>query len=312
MGARYICAPMVLQSELAFRSLVRARGVELCYAPMVTASPLVAEARRLGLVVDREKQIGGAGGSLEPPGRLLTHRHTVYMANSECLPTHLSPLAERTYFSQVVETTPGAAGVDAGRAAALSALLLRHGYDGHLAPAADRPLVAQLAANDPSEFAAAARLLCHPLLGREQWPDAVDLNLGCPCDRAARDRFGAALLPDPELCSRIVRAGSTALLPQRVPITAKIRRPEAALPADTAALALALAWAGAAAIAVHARLPGQRGDVPAEMAHVVAVVRALADAGLRGDGTARRVQVLAVGHNVITCRSQYKCAQKQL
>ena len=56
---------------------------------------------------DREQQIGGSGGSLEPPGPLLeppgpllTHLHTVYMAYSECLPTRLNPLAERTCFHQ--------------------------------------------------------------------------------------------------------------------------------------------------------------------------------------------------------------------
>jgi hypothetical protein len=49
----------------------------------------------------REQQIGGSGGSLEPPGPLLTRLHTVYMAYSECLPTRLNPLAERTCFSQV-------------------------------------------------------------------------------------------------------------------------------------------------------------------------------------------------------------------
>ena len=52
----------------------------------------------------REKQIGGSGGSLEPPGPLLEppgHLHTVYMAYSEYLPTHLNPLAKRTCFSQV-------------------------------------------------------------------------------------------------------------------------------------------------------------------------------------------------------------------
>jgi hypothetical protein len=38
---------------------------------------------------------------LEPPGPLLTHLHTVYMAYSECLPTRLNLLAERTRFSQV-------------------------------------------------------------------------------------------------------------------------------------------------------------------------------------------------------------------
>ena len=38
---------------------------------------------------------------LEPPGPLLTHLHAVCIAYSECLPTRLNPLAERTCFSQV-------------------------------------------------------------------------------------------------------------------------------------------------------------------------------------------------------------------
>jgi hypothetical protein len=52
------------------------------------------------VVGNREKEIGGSGDSLEPPGPLLTHLHTVYMAYFECLPTGLTPLAERTCFSQ--------------------------------------------------------------------------------------------------------------------------------------------------------------------------------------------------------------------
>jgi hypothetical protein len=58
-------------------------------------------------VTDREQQIGGSGGSLEPPGPLLeplgpllTHLHTFYMGYSERLPSRLNPLAERTCFSQ--------------------------------------------------------------------------------------------------------------------------------------------------------------------------------------------------------------------
>ena len=60
----------------------------------------------------REKQIGGSGGSLEPPGPLLEppgpllmHLHTVYIECSECLPTCLNPLAERTCFSQRPKTS---------------------------------------------------------------------------------------------------------------------------------------------------------------------------------------------------------------
>ena len=43
------------------------------------------------IVKGREKEIRGSGGSLEPPGPLLTHLRTVYMAYSECLPTRLDP-----------------------------------------------------------------------------------------------------------------------------------------------------------------------------------------------------------------------------
>jgi DNA repair exonuclease SbcCD ATPase subunit len=52
-------------------------------------------------VANREKQIRGSGGSLEPPGPL--PMHLVYMKYSECLPTLLDPLAEWTCFSQVAK-----------------------------------------------------------------------------------------------------------------------------------------------------------------------------------------------------------------
>jgi hypothetical protein len=44
---------------------------------------------------------GVQGPLLEPPGPLLAHLHTVYMAYSECLLTRLNPLAERACFPQV-------------------------------------------------------------------------------------------------------------------------------------------------------------------------------------------------------------------
>jgi hypothetical protein len=51
------------------------------------------------LVEGGSKELDGSGGSLEPPGPLLTHPHTVYTVYSECIPTRLSALAERASYS---------------------------------------------------------------------------------------------------------------------------------------------------------------------------------------------------------------------
>jgi hypothetical protein len=76
----------------------------LGYKQLASNGDLVRKAAQIvadlgGRVLTREKEIGGSGGSLEPPGPLLTHLHIVYMACSERLPTRLTPLAERACFS---------------------------------------------------------------------------------------------------------------------------------------------------------------------------------------------------------------------
>jgi hypothetical protein len=42
--------------------------------------------KQIAAYVSGRNRCGGSGGSLEPPGPLLAHLHTVYMAYSECLP----------------------------------------------------------------------------------------------------------------------------------------------------------------------------------------------------------------------------------
>jgi hypothetical protein len=54
----------------------------------LTVSCLIVALIAGAMVSIREKQIGGSGGSFEPPGPLLTHLHTVYMVYSECLPSY--------------------------------------------------------------------------------------------------------------------------------------------------------------------------------------------------------------------------------
>ena len=64
------------------------------------ARPAAAHGRRRRGRRPGRKRYGSAGGSLEPPGPLLTHLRTVYMAYSEYVPTRLNSLAERACFSQ--------------------------------------------------------------------------------------------------------------------------------------------------------------------------------------------------------------------
>jgi hypothetical protein len=74
-----------------------------CLTPLITClkggtKQAQKKAMELLTVTTREKQIGGSGGSreppgplLEPPGPLLTHLRTACMAYSECLLTRLNP-----------------------------------------------------------------------------------------------------------------------------------------------------------------------------------------------------------------------------
>ncbi|KAL3810014.1 hypothetical protein ACHAXA_006129 [Cyclostephanos tholiformis] len=107
----------------------------------------------------------------------------------------------------------------------------------------DRPLVVHFAANDPSDFAKAARLV-------EGHCDAIDLNLGCPQRTAYIGHFGSYLLgnDDRELILDIVRAGRDAV---SIPIFVKIRLLDTI--EDTTKLCKQLRDAGASLIAIHAR-----------------------------------------------------------
>jgi len=198
---KYILAPMVGASELAFRLLCRKYGAQLAYTPMMASSKFASDASY------REEE-----------------------------------------FQTVTE---------------------------------DRPLVCHFCANDPSEFAAAAKLV-------EGVCDAVDLNLGCPQRTAYVGHFGSYLLDEKEreLVLNIVRAGSRAV---NIPIFVKIRLLDKL--EDTIELCRQLRDAGASLIAVHARFrasferkgPGAR-DGPAMLDQVTEIKRAVPEIAIIANG----------------------------
>ena len=78
----------------------------------------------------------------------------------------------------------------------------------------EHPVALQLGGCDPQELAAAARR------GEEAGYDEINLNCGCPSDRATGGVYGAYLMQRPETVAACVAAMRAAV---RVPVTVKMR-----------------------------------------------------------------------------------------
>ncbi|MEK9130670.1 MAG: tRNA dihydrouridine synthase DusB [Patescibacteria group bacterium] len=79
----------------------------------------------------------------------------------------------------------------------------------------ERPLVQQIFGADPTTMAEAARLI-----EAEHHPDGFDINMGCPVYKIVHNFNGAALMKEPELATKIVKAMKLAIT---VPLSVKIR-----------------------------------------------------------------------------------------
>lgn len=104
---------------------------------------------------------------------------------------------------------------------------------------------AQFFGNDPEIMAEAAKLA----LGHSGC-DFLDLNMGCPMPKIVNNGDGSALMKDPALAGRIVRAVADAV---DVPVTVKTRIGWDRGSVNVVELAKVLQDNGAAAIAVHGR-----------------------------------------------------------
>lgn len=80
--------------------------------------------------------------------------------------------------------------------------------------AACGPDIVQIAGFDPQMMAEAARI------NAEQGAEVIDINMGCPAKKVLKKAAGSALLKDPDLVQRILRAVTAAV---DVPVTLKIR-----------------------------------------------------------------------------------------
>ncbi len=133
--------------------------------------------------------------------------------------------------------------------------------------AAAVPVRPQLLGSDPACLADNAALLA--TLGAE----GVDLNFGCPAKTVNRHRGGAALLDEPELVFRIVRAVRRAV-PAHLPVSAKMRLGTHDV-SRLLANAQAIVDGGADELVVHARTKLQGYRPPAYWEHLAEVRQAV-------------------------------------
>ncbi len=78
----------------------------------------------------------------------------------------------------------------------------------------ERPVFFQIVGKDPERMVMAAEM------AQEAGADALDINMGCPSSTITRHGSGSALLRNPELAERIIRAVRKVT---RIPLTVKIR-----------------------------------------------------------------------------------------
>lgn len=122
----------------------------------------------------------------------------------------------------------------------------------------ENPVALQLGGSDPAKIARAARI------GADWGYDEINLNIGCPSDRVQSGRFGACLMREPHLVSKLWAAAQEAAPEIQVTIKSRIgvdnQEPREAL----FTLVDACAREGCKSFIVHARKAWLTGLSPKE------------------------------------------------
>lgn len=137
--------------------------------------------------------------------------------------------------------------------------ILRHDL---LFSARERPIVVQFFGKNPDNFYTCAKL------AQKLSFDGIDINMGCPDKNVIKQGAGAALIKNPELAKKIIRATKKGA--GRLPVSVKTRI------GDTTNILRTwlpeLLAAKPAAITIHARTRKEMSKVPAHWASVAEAV----------------------------------------
>jgi nifR3 family TIM-barrel protein len=130
----------------------------------------------------------------------------------------------------------------------------------------EKPVSLQIFGHEPEVMAEACRIL------EEQTFDILDINMGCPVPKIVNNQEGSALMRDPSLIEKVVRACKENT---SRPVTVKIRRGFDADHINAVECALAAQEGGASAVAVHGRTREQMYSGTADWSTIADVKKAL-------------------------------------
>jgi len=126
----------------------------------------------------------------------------------------------------------------------------------------ERPVVIQIFGSNPETMKQAAEIV-----EREFSPDGIDINFGCPVQKAAKQGFGAVQLRDRKGAIEVIKAVKSSV---KLPLSVKMRL-VGPLPEETVDFVGKLRDEGVSLITIHGRTPTQkyRGQANWEILHEV-------------------------------------------
>ncbi len=107
------------------------------------------------------------------------------------------------------------------------------------------PIGVQIFGSNSANMAKAAEIIM-----KENSPQLIDINMGCPTPKIVKNNEGSALMKNPELAGEIVSVVSRAIA---IPVSVKIRAGWSSQDLNAVEIAKIVEQAGAAAITIHGR-----------------------------------------------------------